>query len=165
MTVTLLGQPWQRGRYTVALSAVHDWGRAGGRAPPVTLAHLDGTAVVVVRPGLEAHLLAGWGGRGCAEAVVGWDAVRYGGLQKHLQLSLAAEAFTWGRFDVDGRVEVQLFGRSLEVAVKGLAAGMGQPGARYLGAAEVRWRFLGGRLYALGTGAFVSMGLGVDNAR
>jgi hypothetical protein len=57
---------------------------------------------------------------------------------------------------------------------------MGQPGARYLGAAEVRWRFLTGRLYALGTGgtllypevdgtlrpgAFASFGLGVDDAR
>ncbi len=47
-------------------------------------------------------------------------------------------------------------------------------------AAEVRWRFLGGKFYVLGTsgtllfptaegtlrpGAFASMGLGVDNAR
>ena len=55
-----------------------------------------------------------------------------------------------------------------------------QPGARYLGAAEVRWRFLSGKLYAMGTGgtllfptadgtlrpgAFASVGLGVDNAR
>ena len=63
-----------------------------------------------------------------------------------------------------------------------LRLGMGQTGARYLGlgAAEVRWRFLGGNLYALGTGgtllfptpegtlrpgAFASVGLGVDNAR
>ena len=114
------------------------------------------------------------------EAMVGWDAVSYGGLYRHLQLSLGAEAFTWGRFDVDGRVAVQLFERSLEVALQGLGVGMGQPGARYLGAAEVRWRFLGGRLYALGTsgtllfreaegtlrpGAFASVGLGVDNAR
>ncbi|MFE8605389.1 hypothetical protein [Archangium violaceum] len=59
----LSGQPRQRGRYTVALSAVYDWDLAGGRAPAVSLAHLDGTAVVVVRPGFEAHLLAGWGGR------------------------------------------------------------------------------------------------------
>ncbi|NOK12495.1 hypothetical protein HNS30_25965, partial [Corallococcus exercitus] len=54
------------------------------------------------------------------------------------------------------------------------------PGARYLGGAELRWRFLGGRLYAMGTGgtllfpqkdgtprpgAFASVGMGVDNAR
>ncbi|RKI47525.1 hypothetical protein D7Y27_06350, partial [Corallococcus sp. AB004] len=71
----LFGQPRAQGRYTLAFSAVHDWGKAGGRAPPVTLAHLDGTAVVVVRPGFEAHLLAGWGGRpgagGAWGAVVG----------------------------------------------------------------------------------------------
>jgi hypothetical protein len=247
----LSGRPKQRGRYTLALSAVHDWGRAGGRAPPVTLAHLDGTAVVVVRPGFEAHLLAGWGGRpgksrawgavagvgadavtstldlklrlearrqhggfrqgffgpdyelarfravgpdgvpladspfpdgfsAYCEAVMGWDSVRYGGLQRHWKLSLGAEAFTWGRFDVDGRVAAQLFGRTLEVAMKGLAVGLRQPGARYLGAVEVRWRFLAGRLYVLGTGgtllfpegdgslhpgAFASVGLGVDHAR
>jgi hypothetical protein len=247
----LSGWPEQQGRYTLALSAVHDWGRAGGRAPSVTLAHLDGMAVVVVRPGFEAHLLAGWGGRPGAggvwgavagagvdavtptlnlklrlevrrqhggfrqgtfgpdyelarfraagtpglpmagtlfpdgfslygETVVGWDAVQYGGLQRHLKLSLGAEAFTWDRVDVDGRVAAQLFGRTLEVAVKGLVVGLGQPGARYLGAAEVRWRLLAGRLYALGTGgtllfpegdgtlrpgAFASIGLGVDHAR
>ncbi|RKH56118.1 hypothetical protein D7W81_34705, partial [Corallococcus aberystwythensis] len=114
------------------------------------------------------------------EAEVGWDAVRYGGLSRHLKLSLGAEAFSWGRFDVDGRVAVQLFARSLEVALKGLGVGMGRPGARYLGSAEVRWRLLGGTLYAMGTGgtllfptpeetlrpgAFASVGLGVDNAR
>jgi hypothetical protein len=58
--------------------------------------------------------------------------------------------------------------------------GMGKSGARYLGEAEVRWRFLGGKLYAMGTGgtllfpgaegtlrpaAFASVGLGVDDAR
>lgn len=245
------GPPRQRGRYTLGLSAVHEWGRAGGQSPPVTLAHLDGTAVVVVSRGFEAHLLAGWGGRpgvGGAwglvagvgadavtstldmklrlevrrqhggfrqgffgpdyelarlravgpegmpladapfpdgfsvygEAVVGWDSVHYGGLQRHLQLSLGAESFTWGRLDVDGRMAVQVWGRNVEVAVKGLAVGLGQPGARYLAAAEMRWRFLGGGLYALGTGgtqlfpetagtlrpvAYASVGLGVDNGR
>ncbi|WP_164015114.1 hypothetical protein [Pyxidicoccus trucidator] len=251
MQHVLFGKPREPGRYTLALSAVHDWGRAGGRAPSVTLAHLDATAVVRVRPTHEAHVIAGWGGRpgeggawgavvgvgldaltstldlkvrlearrqhggfrqgffgpdyelarfraagpdggALAEAPfpsgysvhgelkVGWDAVSYGGLQRHLVLTVGAEAFSWGRFDVDGRVAVQLLERSLEVAVKGLGVGMGQPGARYLGAAEVRWRFLKGKLYAVGTGgtllfpeadgtprpgAFASVGLGVDHAR
>jgi hypothetical protein len=247
----LFGQPRARGRYTLALSAVHDWGLAGGQSPSVTLAHVDATAMVRVQRGFDLHLVAGWGSRpgqgGTWGAVVGlgvdavtptldlllrlegrrqqggfrqgffgpdyelarfqavgtegvplveasfpdgysaygefkviWDAVRNAGLQRHLHLSLAVEAFTWGRLDVDGRIAVQFFDRSLEVALTGLALGMRQPGARYLGAAEVRTRFLGGRLYVLGTGgtllfpqadgtlrpgAFASLGLGVDNAR
>jgi len=251
MQHVLFGKPREPGCYTLALSAVHDWGRAGGRAPSMTLAHLDAMALLLVHPTYEAFVSAGWGGRPgeggawgavvgvgldvltstldmrlrlearrqhggfrqgafgpdyelarfqaaggegrplaeasfpeghslYAEAQVGWDAVSYGGLQKHLSLSLGAEAFTWGRFDVDGRVAVQLFRRNLDLAVKGLGIGMGQPGARYLGAAEVRWRFLGGKLYALGTagtllfpeaagtlrpGAFASVCLGVDPAR
>ncbi|WNG52768.1 hypothetical protein F0U60_35595 [Archangium minus] len=245
------GPQEQPGRYTLALSAVHDWGRAGGHSPQVTLAHLDGTAVLVVRPGYEMHVLAGWGGRpgvGGAwgavagvgadavtatldarlrlevrgqhggfrqglfgpdyelarfraagpsglpvveapfpegfsvygEAVVGWDAVRLGGLrQRHLHLSLAVEAFTWGRVDVDGRLAAQLAERRVEVAVSALAIGVGRPGANYLYSGEVRWRF-GGWLYAVGQGgtllfpapdgalhpgAFASLGLGVDHAR
>ncbi|MCP3065664.1 hypothetical protein LXT21_43545, partial [Myxococcus sp. K38C18041901] len=99
---------------------------------------------------------------------------------RNLRLSLGVEAFTWGRVDVDGRVAMQFFERALEVGLKGLAVGVGKLGARYLGAAELRWRFLGGRLYAMGTsgtllfptsegtlrpGAFASVGLGVDHAR
>ncbi|WP_338872265.1 hypothetical protein [Myxococcus stipitatus] len=248
----LFGQPEDQGRYTLALSAVHDWGQAETRAPSVTLAHLDATAGVLLRPDYEIHVVAGWGGRpgergawgvvagvgadvlteklilrlrlearlqrggfrqgffgadyelarfqaagaegvpvvdarfpegssAFGEVEVGWDAVSYGGLYQHLTLSLGLEAFTWGRFDADGRVAFQLFARSLEVALKGLAVGAGEPGARYLGAAEVRWRFLGGKLYVMGTGGtllfpteeggllrprvFASVGLGVDNAR
>ncbi|WP_163994393.1 hypothetical protein [Pyxidicoccus caerfyrddinensis] len=245
------GKPRMPACYTLALSAVHDWGRAGGRSPSLTLAHLDAMVVFLVRPTYEAFVSAGWGGRPgeggawgavvgagidvltstldmklrlegrrqhggfrhgvfgpeyelarfqasgadgmprvaapfpdghslYAEADVGWDAVSYGGLQKHLSLSLGVEAFTWGRLDVDGRVAVQLFRRNLELAVKGLGVVMGKSGARYLGAAEARWRFLGGKLYAMGTGgtllfpgaegmlrpgAFASVGLGMDDAR
>ncbi|TQF09064.1 hypothetical protein FJV41_46570, partial [Myxococcus llanfairpwllgwyngyllgogerychwyrndrobwllllantysiliogogogochensis] len=129
-------------------------------------------------PLADAHFPDGYSAFG--EAIVEWDAVSYGGPNKHLNVSVGAEVFSWGRADVDGRVEVQLFERSLEVALKGLAVGAGKPGARYLGAAEVRWRFLGGGLYAMGTGgtllfpttegtlrpgAFASVGLGVDHAR
>lgn len=68
----------------------------------------------------------------------------------------------------------------IQSPVRGLAVGLRQPGARYLASGEVRWRFLGGRLYALGQGGtllfpagegtlrpgtFASVGLGVDNAR
>ncbi len=245
------GHAPEPGRYTLGLSAVHDWGRAERQSPQVTLAHVDGTAVLVVRPGFELHVLGGWGGRvgepgawgavvgvgadvvrstldmklrlevrrqrggfrqgafgpdyelersfavgasglpvaqasfpdgfsAYGEAEVGWDAVRLGGLlQRHLHLSLGAEVFDWGRVDVDGRVAVQLSERSLELGMKGLALGLGQPAARYVYAGELRWRFAG-KWYALAQGgtrlypgeagtprsvAFAAMGLGVDNAR
>ncbi|GMT98455.1 hypothetical protein KH5H1_25740 [Corallococcus caeni] len=252
----LFGRPPVPGRYTLALSAVHDWGRIGGAARPMTLAHLDATAVVLRRgrkgKRVEAHLLGGWGGRPGAggawgavvgvgvdaltptvdlrarlearlqrggfrqgafgpdyelarfqvagpasvplaeasfpegtsaygEVILGWDAVRLSGMrQRHLFLSLGVEAFSWGRVDVDGRGEAQLFHRNLTVGVGGLATAMGQPGARYVVSGEVRWRFLGGNLYALGQGGtllfptpegtlrpwgFAAVGLGVDNAR
>ena len=52
--------------------------RLVGAQAEVDLAHVDGTAVVVVRPGFELHVLAGWGGRpdtaGAWGAVVGMGA-------------------------------------------------------------------------------------------
>jgi hypothetical protein len=248
----LFGRPEQPGRYTLALSSVLDWSRAGGTGRRVMLAHVDGTAVVLVRRGFELHLLAGGGGRpgmggawgavagvgvdmvsptldllarlevrrqhggfrqgfvgpdyelarfqvagtsglpladapfpegysAFGELVMGWDAMHLGDLvHRHLRLSLGVESFSWGRMDVDGRLAVQLFGRDVEASVRGLAVGLGLPGTRYLVSGEVRWRFLGGRLYALGQGgtllyptaegrpqpgSFASVGLGVDNAR
>ncbi|RUO88951.1 hypothetical protein D7Y11_32715, partial [Corallococcus sp. AB018] len=57
----LFGRPPVPGRYTLALSAVHDWGRMDGTARPMTLAHVDATAVVLRRgrkgQRVEAHLL------------------------------------------------------------------------------------------------------------
>ncbi|GMU06612.1 hypothetical protein [Corallococcus caeni] len=252
----LFGRPPVPGRYTLALSAVHGWGRGEGASRPMTLAHLDATAVVLRRghkgKRVEAHLLGGWGGRPGAggawgvvaglgvdalsptvdlrarlearlqrggfrqgafgpdyelarfqvagpasvplaeasfpegasaygEVILGWDAVRLSGMrQRHLLLSLGVEAFSWGRVDVDGRVEAQLFHRDFSLGVGGLAMGQGHPGARYLVSGEARWRVLGGNLYALGQGgtllfptpagtlrpgAFAAVGLGVDNAR
>ena len=69
---------------------------------------------------------------------------------------------------------------NVELAVKGLAVGVGKPGARYLASSDARWRFTGGRLYATGQGgtllfptvdgalrpgAFASVGLAGDHAR
>ncbi|NVJ27617.1 hypothetical protein HUW62_41030, partial [Myxococcus sp. AM011] len=63
----LFGRPRRPGHYALALSAVHDWGRAGGASQPVTMAHLDGTVVLVSRRnkqrGFEVQAFAGWGGR------------------------------------------------------------------------------------------------------
>ncbi|RKH97442.1 hypothetical protein [Corallococcus sp. AB038B] len=251
----LFGRPPVPGRYTLALSAVHDWGQVGGTSRPMTLAHLDATAVVLRRgrkgKRVEAHLLGGWGGRpgeggawgavagvgvdaltstvdlrarlegrlqrggfrqgafgpdyelarfqvagpasvplaeasfpegtsAYGEVILSWDAVRLSGMrQRHLFLSLGVEAFSWGRVDVDGRVEAQLLHRDFSLGVGGLATAMGQPGARYVVSGAARWRFLGGNLYALGQGgtllfptpegtllpgAFAAVGLGVDNA-
>ncbi|RKH21279.1 hypothetical protein D7V77_29620, partial [Corallococcus sp. CA041A] len=115
------------------------------------------------------------------EVILSWDSEGLGVLGKrHFRLTMGAEAFNWGRVDVDGRLEAQVFHRDLTLAVGGLAAGAGQPGARVLVSSEARWRFLGGKLYAVGQGgtllfptpegtlrpgAFAAVGLGVDNVR
>ncbi|RKH35606.1 hypothetical protein D7X12_33865, partial [Corallococcus sicarius] len=63
----LFGRPPLPLQYLLSLSAVHDWGRAAGASKPLTLAHLDGTAMLVRRRnpegGFELTLLGGWGGR------------------------------------------------------------------------------------------------------
>ncbi|MBN9685244.1 MULTISPECIES: hypothetical protein [unclassified Corallococcus] len=252
----LFGRSHNPLRYMLSMSAVHDWGKAGGASAPMTLAHLDGTAILVRRRnpegGFELQAMGGWGGRpgegGAWGAVVGlgvesvsstldlrarlegrlqrggfrqgafgpdyelarfqvagpsalpqadapfpdgasahgeviltWDAEGLGVLgNRHFRLTLGAEAFNWGRMDAEGRLEAQVFHRNLTVAAGGMAMGMGQPAARYLASSEVRWRFLGGALYAVGQGgtllsptpegtlrpeAFVAVGLGVDHVR
>ena len=252
----LFGRPLNPLQYLLSLSAVHDWGKAGGTSEPMTLAHLDGTVILVRRGnpegGFELQAMGGWGGRpgeGGAwgavaglgveavsstldlrarlearlqrggfrqgafgpdyelariqvagpsalpqadapfpdgysvygEVILSWDAEGLGVLGKrHFRLTMGAEAFSWGRVDVDGRLESQVFHRNLTVAVGGVAMGMGQPAARYLASGEARWRFLGGWLYAVGQGgtllfptaegtlrpgAFAAVGLGVDHVR
>lgn len=256
MQYFVFGRPPLPLQYILSLSAVHDWGRAGGASESMTLAHVDGTAMLVRRRntegGFELTLLGGWGGRpgeggawgavaglgaeslsstmdlrarlegrlqrggfrqgafgpdyelarfqvagpsaqpqadapfpdgysAYGEVILSWDAERLGTLgQRHLRLTMGAEAFSWGRVDVEGRLEVQVFHRNLTVAVGGMAMGTGQPGARYLVSGEARWRFLGGKLYAVGhggtllfptaegplrPGTFAAVGLGVDNVR
>ncbi|NOK15223.1 hypothetical protein, partial [Corallococcus exercitus] len=247
----LFGRPRLPMQYLLSVSAVHDWGRAGGASTPLTLAHVDGTAMLVRRRnaegGFEVTLLGGWGGRpgeggawgavaglgvdaltatvdlrarmegrvqrggfrqgafgpdyelarfqvagpaslplaeasfpdgssAYGEVILSWDAERLGTLaRRHLRLTMGAEAFSWGRVDVEGRLEVQVFHRNLTVAVGGLALDMGQPAARYLVSGEARWRLLEGGLYAVGQsgtllfptpegaprpGAFAAVGLG-----
>ncbi|HZH13416.1 MAG TPA: hypothetical protein VE057_03540 [Archangium sp.] len=149
--------------------------RQGYFGPDYELARLRAVGVSGL-PLAEAPFPEGFSAYG--EVEVGWDGVRrVGRVQRHLHLSLSVEAFDWGRVDVDGRMAVQLFTRELEVAMSGLAQGLGRPGARHLYSGQVRWRFLG-RLYALGEGgmllhptpegalrpgAFASFGLGVDD--
>lgn len=63
----LFGRPRLPMQYLLSVSAVHDLGRAGGASTPLTLAHVDGTAMLLRRRdaegGLEVTLLGGWGGR------------------------------------------------------------------------------------------------------
>lgn len=108
----LTGLAPEPGRYTLGVSVVRDWGRAGGESPRVTLAHVDATAVVLVRPDYEVHVLGGWGGRpgvgGAWGAVLGVGA---DGVTRTLDMKLRLEArrqhggFRQGFFGPDYEVE------------------------------------------------------------
>jgi hypothetical protein len=52
-----------QGRYQIAISAVHDAGRAGGAAPPLTLGWLEGAAALVREPRARMDAYAGVGAR------------------------------------------------------------------------------------------------------
>jgi hypothetical protein len=129
-----------------------------------------GLAQAAFPPGFSAY----------GEAGVDWDEERLEGLlSHHLHLSVGVEVFSWGRVDVDGRVAVQLFERSLEVAVSGWALGLRQPGSHHVYSGQVRWR-LTPWLYVLAqggitpagpargapqAGAFASLSVGGEHAR
>ncbi|TQF09877.1 hypothetical protein FJV41_42410, partial [Myxococcus llanfairpwllgwyngyllgogerychwyrndrobwllllantysiliogogogochensis] len=152
--------------------------RQGAFGPDYELARFQVAGPTAV-PQADAPFPDGYSAHG--EVIFNWDSESLGVLgQRHFRLSMGAEVFNWGRVDVDGRLETQLFHRNLSVGVGGLAVGAGQPGARYLASGDARWRFLGGKLYAVGQGgtllfptaegtlrpgAFASVGLGVDNVR
>ncbi|MCP3105336.1 hypothetical protein LZ198_41370 [Myxococcus sp. K15C18031901] len=156
----------------------HGGFRQGAFGPDYELARFQ-VAGPVAGPLADAPFPDGYSAYG--EVILSWDAERLMGMrQRHVRFSMGVEAFNWGRVDVDGRLEVQLFHRNLSVGVGGLATGMGDSGARYLVSGDVRWRFLGGKLFLLGQGgtllypeaagtlkpgAFAGMGLGVDNVR
>ncbi|NOJ81822.1 hypothetical protein HNV28_26405, partial [Myxococcus xanthus] len=152
--------------------------RQGAFGPDYELARFQ-VAGPTALPQADAPFPDGYSAYG--EVILSWDAESLSVLgQRHFRLTMGTEVFNWGRVDLDGRLETQLFHRNLSVGVGGVAMGAGQPGARYLASAEARWRFLGGKLYAVGQGgtllfptaegtlrpgAFASVGLGVDNAR
>nr|WP_240359435.1 hypothetical protein [Pyxidicoccus trucidator] len=176
----LFGRPKQRQHYTLSLSAVHEWGKTGGASPAMTLAHLDTAAVVLVRPGYELHVLAGWGGRpGDGGA---WGAVAGVGADSHTPtrvMTLRLEArrqhggfrqaffgpdYEVGRFLAAGSAVVPLalapfpdgYSAYGEAAVTWDAEALGgvlqrHLGPRYLVSGEARWRFAG-KLYALASG-------------
>lgn len=244
----LLGSDIEPGRYVTSVSAVHDFGLAGGRSPSVTLAHVDVAAHLFVHEDLQVHALAGAGSRlggagtppspvvglgvearasrlwlrgrlevrrqrggfrqgffgpdyevarfavagptslpaaearfptgysAFGELVVEWDSLHLQFPRRQLDVSVALEAFSWGRLDVDARAVAWLAGRSLRVAVNTSVVGAGQPGARHVLSGEARYHFArwmyvlaqGGTLLFPGpeakvrTGAFAALGLGAE---
>ncbi|WP_375755336.1 hypothetical protein [Corallococcus exercitus] len=139
----LFGRPAQAGRYTLAVSAVHDGGRGEGTSPEITLAHLDGTAVVWTRPGFELHLLAGWGGRpgtgGAWGAVAGVGAdAETAGLNARLRLEARRQhgGFRQGAFGPD--YELARF-RAVGACRQPLAQTPFPEGASVYAEADVGW--------------------------
>ncbi|RKH36967.1 hypothetical protein D7Y23_39485, partial [Corallococcus sp. AB050B] len=52
----LFGRPRLPMQYLLSVSAVHDLGRAGGASTPLTLAHVDGTAMLLRRRDADGGL-------------------------------------------------------------------------------------------------------------
>jgi len=82
------------------------------------------------------------GASGFGELLLDWDSFSLEHGERELSLSLAAEAFSWGRLDADARVETRLFVRRLRLGLRAAVEGLRQPGTRYAATAEVSYRFL-----------------------
>ncbi len=113
------------------------------------------------------------------ELTLGRDTLHLDHARRELHVSVAAEAFSWGRLDAHVRVSTWRMLRHLYLALDALMMGVGQPGARYTVSGEVRYRF-SRRLYVLGRagtllfpqpdstvrpGAQALLGVGADYAR
>lgn len=113
------------------------------------------------------------------ELIVAHDTLHLDHARRELHLSMAAEAFSWGRLDAQVRVSTWRKLRTLYLALEALVVGVGQPHARYTASGEVRYRF-SRRLYVLARGGTLLfprpdstvrpgvsalLGLGADYAR
>ncbi|NVJ10723.1 hypothetical protein HUW63_36645, partial [Myxococcus sp. AM001] len=139
----LFGRPKVPARYTLSVSAVHDWGRAGGASRPVTLAHMDAAARLVAQRHFEVHVLAGFGGKPGEGGA--WGAVAGVGADMNTDT-------TWARFRLEGRRQhggfrQGFFGPDYELARFQAAGSTGGPlaevsfpdGYSAYAEAEVKW--------------------------
>ncbi|HZI14864.1 MAG TPA: hypothetical protein VE153_31130, partial [Myxococcus sp.] len=62
------------GRAGLSLSVAHDFGASEARSPPVTLVHTDASVALLMRKGLEVHVLGGAGVRPQAPGLA-WGAL------------------------------------------------------------------------------------------
>ncbi|WP_240359491.1 hypothetical protein [Pyxidicoccus trucidator] len=85
------------------------------------------------------------------ELTIARDTLHLDHARRELHLSLAAEAFSWGRLDTQVRISTWRMLRHLYLALDVLGVGVGQPKARYAVSGEVRYRFTR-YLYVLGRG-------------